>query len=133
MKKSLCLLIASAMSAVSFAQGDAFEWLTFSLTDGSEVAVAAENLSLNFSDGVLRLSSASVDTSFDVANLRSMRFTSDASGIADVEALPAARAEYFTVAGVSAGVFDSVDDARAALTSGMYIARSESRSWKVMF
>lgn len=121
------------MSAVSLVQADTFEWLTFTLADGSEVAVAAENLLINYGDGVLNLSSPSVNTSFEIANLRSMRFTSDASGIFITESGLAGIAEYFTVAGVSAGFFESADDARSTLPGGVYIVRRDNKSWKVLF
>ncbi|MDE6484086.1 MAG: hypothetical protein K2L14_01660 [Duncaniella sp.] len=133
MKKLLCYFIGAMFAAVSFAQSSSYEWLTFTLADGSEVAVAAENLSIDYAGGVLKLSSPAVNTSFEVQNLRSMRFTSGASGIAVAGIEHSCPAEYFTVAGVSAGTFNNADEARSALASGVYIVRTGTAIWKIMF
>ncbi len=119
--------------AVCSMRAEDFRWLTFSLADGSDVAVAAENLDMTYSEGVLSLTSPSVNTTFQIENIKSMRFTSDASGITTLQSDLAGKAEYFTVAGVSAGVFESIDDARCALPSGVYVAVSGDKCVKVIF
>lgn len=122
-----CLASPTMMSAVEY------PWLTFRMADSSEVSVAADGLVMNYADGRLTLSSDRVDRSMDVADIRSMRFTSESVGISGISEAVSSVAEYFTADGISVGVFDSVDEARHALPSGVYVARGTFSTFKVIF
>lgn len=133
MNKKCCIVLAAAMAAASFAMADEYQWLTFRFTDDSVVTVAAEGLEMNYEAGLLQLVSPTVSSSFPVETLLSMQFVSDPSAIAVPDADNSSRTEYFTVSGVKVGTYDSVNDARAALGSGIYIARSGDKCWKLIF
>ncbi|MDE6337839.1 MAG: hypothetical protein K2L34_14850 [Muribaculaceae bacterium] len=58
MNKLKNLFVAAAVTAALSSYATEFPWLTFRLTDDTEMSVAAENLTLNYSEGNLMLKSA---------------------------------------------------------------------------
>lgn len=110
-----------------------YQWLTFRMADNSEVSVAADNLSINYRDANLYLKSATVDQTIAVAQIKTMRFTSSAAGINDVDANLPCEADYYTVSGVKVGRFTSIEDARKNLPSGIYVTKGEGKTFKVIF
>lgn len=134
MKLISALSVAALMVSPGMMSAEEYPWLTFRLTDSTELSVAAEGLVMNYADGRLTLSSDLVDQSMEVTSIRSMRFTTYATvGIEGVDEAAYSTAEYFTPAGVSVGSFASVNDARHALPSGIYVARGTSSTFKVIF
>ncbi|MBD5306450.1 MAG: hypothetical protein HDS14_02335 [Bacteroides sp.] len=123
---ALCFCFSSQMWALDF------QWFSFKLKDASEITVAADGLVMNYSDGNLLLTSGSVNKSLPVAEIASMRFV-EASGVEGVTVSLYESATYYTLGGAEVGVFASADDAKRALPSGVYIAKSVSSSFKVIF
>lgn len=122
-----CLCVSAQMWALDF------PWLSFKMKDASEITVAADNLVMNYSDGNLLLTSGSVNETLSVANIASMSFTNQPAGVEEVIATLSEPASYYTLGGVNVGEFASADDARRALPSGVYIAKSATKSFKVIF
>lgn len=111
-----------------------YPWLTFSMADGTEMSVAADNLAINYDGGSLVLKSATVDQTIPVAQVESMQFTQQAAGLAGIMAGDQhGDVVYYTVSGVNAGAFASVDDARASLPSGVYVVKGSVKTVKVIF
>lgn len=110
-----------------------YQWLTFRMTDDTEVSVAADKLSINYSDAMLRLKSATVDETLAVAQIKSMRFTSSSAGINEVKNNHIENAYYYTVGGIKVGHFTSIEEARENLPSGVYIGKTEAKTFKVIF
>lgn len=111
-----------------------YHWLTFRMTDGTEMSVAADNLEATYTDGYLQLSSSTVNQTIKTSDIKSMRFTEeDAAGIDTIDTDGDTSADYYTVAGVNVGRFQSPDAARETLGSGTYIAKSKTKTFKVIF
>lgn len=110
-----------------------FPWLTFRLADSSELSVAADNLELNYKDGNLLLKSGIVNQTIPVEQIKSMRFTLLPSAIDDISVEQSAVADYFTMSGAMVGRFKTIDEARKSLPSGIYIGKSESKTYKIIF
>lgn len=130
--KSLIVLAATALPMTCLA-GD-FPWLTFRLTDGSGLSVAADNLTITYSNRVLQLKSATVDREIPVDEVKTMQFTSSSSALNAVTddrlsgAMP-----FYDISGKSVGSYESVDEARLCLPSGVYILKSGDKTVKVIF
>ncbi|MDE7377440.1 MAG: hypothetical protein K2N13_00575 [Paraprevotella sp.] len=129
--KKLLIVAFLILPLTSFASD--FPWLTFLLSDNSELSVAADNLELNYNNGNLHLTSNTVDLEIPVSQIRSMRFTSLASNIGDINAMRPVPVELYTVAGTKVGRFTSIDEARKALPSDVYIGKSETKTYKIIF
>lgn len=129
--RSLILAVGMVLPMASFAAD--YQWLTFRMADNSEVSVAADNLSINYRDANLYLKSATVDQTIAVAQIKTMRFTSSAAGINDVDANLPGETDYYTVSGVKVGRFTSIEDARKNLPSGIYVTKGEVKTFKVIF
>lgn len=129
--RSLILAVGMVLPIASFAAD--YQWLTFRMADNSEVSVAADNLSINYSDANLYLKSATVDLTISVDQIKTMRFTSSEAGIDDVNINLPFKADYYTVSGVKVGRFTSIEEARKNLPSGIYIAKNETKIFKVIF
>ncbi len=128
--KSL-ILAACAFPAMAYAVD--YPWLTFSMTDGSEISVAAEGLTINYSEGNLLLKSATVDQSLATNQVASMRFTTFEAGVEGINDILSSEADYFDLSGKKAGRFSSSEQARKILPSGIYIVRTKDKTIKVIF
>ena len=130
----LKLLVMTAASMLSIATVAAeYPWLTFTLSDDTEVSVAADNLSINYAGGELQLMSTTVNQTLPVSQIKSMQFTTTMSGIEDQVAGRCDNFELYTTAGTMAGQFTSIEAARAVLPSGIYVVKNESGTFKVIF
>lgn len=134
MNRLKLLIVGGALALPLTSFGSEYPWLSFQLTDGTELTVAADNLAITYTDNSLQLKSATVDRSIAVDLIRSMQFKSEASGIDNVGADHATvPAVYYTPAGVEAGRFASVEEARKTLPSGLYIVNDNVKSFKIIF
>ncbi|MDE7386175.1 MAG: hypothetical protein K2N28_03450 [Muribaculaceae bacterium] len=130
--KQLCVAATVSLSMTS--QAANYHWLTFRMTDGSEMSVAADNLEATYADGYMQLSSSTVNQTIKTSDIKSMRFTEEnAAGIDDIETDDNTNADYYTVAGVYVGTFTSPGSARESLGSGTYIAKNKVKTFKVIF
>lgn len=110
-----------------------YPWLTFRMTDDSEISVSSDNLDMNYKEGVLYLTSATVNQSFPVDRIKSMKFTSQAAGIKDITANISEAAEYYNLSGLMVGKFETAEKAKKNLPSGIYIVRNSAKTYKVTF
>lgn len=133
MKLIKSLALAILLSAPAAMQAMDFPWITFTLSDQSELSVDAEGLEMTYSDGSLHLHSSRVDKTLATSSIVSMRFSSTNTGVDEIENPLTSEAEYFTLSGESAGIFKSADEAHTALPSGIYIAKSATKTIKVIF
>lgn len=133
MKIFKSLLLTYAVLSSGMLSAAEFQWLTFKLSDSTELSVAAKDLSMNYSDGNLQITSGQVNQTLPVNTIKSMRFTTEATGIESI--IPAANqtASYFNMDGINVGTFKSIDDAQKVLPSGCYIGVNESGTFKVIF
>lgn len=123
--------VLCAMGNMAAASG--YPWLTFTLSDGSEVSAASENVTLVYSDGTLRVTGAAVEKIFELSTLKSMRFASTPAGIDQASVANGGRVRLTTMQGVSAGTYASLEEARRALPSGIYAATTDKGTFKVIF
>lgn len=120
------------LSLTSFAVE--YPWLSFVMMDNTEISVAADNLSINYSDKTLTLKSATVDQSIAVDRIKSMQFRSDLSGIDGINIDGAEEpATYYNTSGIEVGSFASVEEARESLPAGIYIVKNSVKSFKIIF
>lgn len=110
-----------------------YPWLTFKMADGSELSVASEGLAINYLDGYLQLKSATEDQSLSCEEINSMKFTTVPASVEGISNILSYEAEYFDLSGKKVGKFATVDEARNALPSGIYIAKSKDNSIKLIF
>ena len=135
MKRKIFLLgLLTVFLSVPTMRADewAYPYLTFETTGGEARSVAVESLSLVMSGGQLVLTNASGTQTFALSELSKMYFsTSAASGI---DALPTdlGRVEVFTPSGLAMGSFETLGQARAALSGGIYLVRAQQRTFKII-
>lgn len=133
MKRLKQLFAAAALMASSAGFAAEYQWLTFRLADNSELSVAAENLEIVYGARELHLKSATVDQTIAVDGIKSMRFTATPAAIDAPQSPAQSPADYYTPAGVKAGSFSSVEEARRSLPSGVYIVKKGDRTVKLIF
>lgn len=131
-KIKLILLAVLTMLSVSLFATD-YPWLTFVMRDNAEVSVAAENLSIEYKDFNLILKSATVEETIPVAQISTMRFTSIATAVNEIDGDRDGFTDFYTVSGLKVGSFESAEAARQNLPSGIYIGKNESKTFKVIF
>lgn len=129
---ALAIMSAAAVNFPGHAATN-YPWLTFTLTDNTELSVPSENLQLTYAGGELKLTSASVDQTLPLQLLKSMRFESEQSGLEDRKAEANTPVTVFNSLGGNIGVFASIDEAVNSLPHGVYIISSGRSTKKVMF
>lgn len=130
---ALLAFLASTAISMSAASGG-YRWMTFTLTDNSQLTVSADNLHIAYSDSQLRLTSATVNETLPLSTVKSMKFTDPVSEIEEMPAaLTAENVTLYKPNGVKAGEFKSCDAARKALPSGVYIMKHDSKTIKIIF
>lgn len=136
MNKVKKTLILAAIACPLLGAAADFPWLTFSMTDGTEISVASEGLAINYNEGNIFLKSTTVDLSLATDLVNSMRFTNTSSAAAlkgVTDDLMNNEADYFDLFGKKIGRFASFETARKELPSGTYIVRNKEKSIKVIF
>jgi hypothetical protein len=125
MKKTMILMLLSVITLVMRAAD--YNYLVFTLTDGSEQAIVAANLNITFTDGNLVATTANETlATIPLASLQKMQFSET------------------NTAGISALPIDGQDDIKAIydlqghmmpldtqLPKGTYIVKTSSRTIKV--
>lgn len=128
------LLLTGLLVLPSVLWADTNMWLTFHMSDNTELSVPAGNLKMDYSEGVIRISADSVNNTIEVNTIKSMKFTSSPAGIDDIiDNSQGQDKELFDLSGVRIGTFGSLDDARTMLPSGIYVVKNGNRSLKVIF
>lgn len=134
MNKLKYLLFGIALLSPLMAFADGKTWLTFSMKDNTELSVASENLNIDYNNKMLVLTSASVNQSISIDQVKSMRFTTSPAGINEVIGdLASGEIDFYNVTGTKAGRFTSVDEAKKNLPSGIYILNNGEKSLKIIF
>lgn len=125
----MCLLTVPAVLSA-----EVYPWLTFRMSDNTEISVPSQNLKIDYSDRVLHVSTSTVTTDISIDKVKSMQFTSSSSAIDNVlnDGEDGAM-EFFNVSGVKAGSFGSLEEARKSLPSGVYIIKNGEKSRKAIF
>lgn len=130
--KQLLFVVTLLFPTMAFASGET--WLTFSMKDNTELSVASENLNIDYSNRMLVLTSASVNQTISIDQVKSMRFTATPSGINEVIGNSASgEFDFYNISGTKAGKFTSIDEARKNLPSGIYIITNGEKSLKIVF
>ncbi len=123
------LSMAFALPVIAVAAD--YPWLTFKMTDDSEISVLAADLAINSQNGYLILSSAFVDKTIPLDQIYSMRFTTTSAGVETIEDIQSAVGDYYNLSGIMIGSFSSSDAARNVLPPGIYIVKNNSGSHKI--
>lgn len=126
-------IIAAILAFPSLLHAEDFPWVVLGLADGSEVAVASAGLEITYAGSELRLSSATVAQSLPIANVKTLKFSSENTAIAGLLADPDGQVECYGLDGKSVGTFAGIDRARAALGSGIFVVKSAGKTLKVIF
>lgn len=132
MKNKVVAIIAALLATVS-AYADDYGYFIFQKADGTLVSLASESLSMTFSDGKLVATNGTESCTLPLSELSKMFFSSaDATGIDSAKATDGDNSlEVFSLQGVSLGSFVTLDAARKSLPSGVYIVKTNVRTFKI--
>lgn len=125
-------MIAMASVLMSTAFADGYETLVLKSTTGESYSVKTENLEIYFKDGKLTFSNSELN--LPVSSLVSMEFADKSGGNSGVEEIAVALegpVEIYTLDGVKAGEFSSLNDAYGSLQKGVYVVRHPNGSFKI--
>jgi len=131
MKKTILMLLF----AMPLTQASAYDYnyLNLQATDGTVTSIDVASLKLTVSDGKLLAVNSSTNQEFTLSELSKMYFSSEASatGINELSTSDGDYAEVYTLAGLSKGKFTSVSEAKENLPAGIYIIKSQNKTYKV--
>lgn len=137
MKRLLFILFATL--CFSIAHANTYPYLTFTKTDGSQVSVSVESLTITIADGKLIASNGREEQELKLSSLASMSFTSSSatainSITADgyVSSSDSAPVQAFTTAGTAIGTYRNLTAFLSQAPRGVYIIKSNGRTQKIM-
>lgn len=131
MKQLLTILAVCLSGYCASAQG--YQWLTFSLSNGSKLSVPADNVSMTYEEGRLKVKTTAGSQTLNVSDLLEMSFTTVSAGVNEVTENSPEELTVFTLEGKECGKFKSLDAVRDALSSGVYVVKSKSGNFKISF
>ena len=129
MKKRLFIL--SLLSVLTFGMKAAdYNYLVFTLTDGSTQSIAAMGTSISMSDGTLTATNGSTIVTIPLTNLAKMAFSND-PGTTGIEAIDT---EFLTM-DENVTIYDLQGRrvAKSQLRQGIYIVKNGEKTYKVRF
>lgn len=130
MKKLLTIM--AIVVAATTAKAAEYPYMVLRQTDGSTVVVKSDNLRFSVNEGTLTVSNADGQQVLTLANLVSMQFSKDGSGIESLVIDTDIPVEVYNTAGVCVGRYDNLDAARAAIEAGgIYIVKTEKSTAKI--
>ena len=125
MKKTIILTLLCALCMG--AQAADYNYLVFTLTDGTTKSITASNLNITFADGKLEAISGNDGVSIDLSVLAKMEFSNDnTTGIDSIEngTLKIENAEVYDMNGRRM-------PSNTTLSRGIYIIKSNGKTTKV--
>ena len=134
MKQIKNLLTVCLLTVPAVLSAEVYPWLTFRMSDNTEISVPSPNLKIDYNDRVLHVSTPAVTTDISIDKVKSMQFTSSSSAVDKIsDGSESGAMEFFNVSGVKTGSFGSLEEARKALPSGVYIIKNGEKSRKAIF
>lgn len=132
MNKKLFFLPLAWLPFVA-ANADTYPYLSFETQDGTTRSVSVESLTMTFSDGKLLASNGTDSYEIDVASLSRMYFSaSNVTAISDLERSDThGQMDVYTLSGVKVGSFDNDAALRNGVGAGVYIVKSNGKTFKV--
>lgn len=130
MKKVFFSLIFLLFLA-AFGRAESQLYLVFETTNGSKIPFNAQNLIMNVNGTVLDVTNDETSAKLTLSELTKMYFSTDISAINSPEISPKSESvEIFSLSGISLGKHSSSEEAKKALSTGVYIFKSESGTSK---
>ncbi|MDE6337840.1 MAG: hypothetical protein K2L34_14855 [Muribaculaceae bacterium] len=68
-----------------------------------------------------------------MSEIKTMQFTSFSAGVEGVYDFQSVEADYYTLSGNNVGRYKTLDEARKALPSGVYVRKGSGNTCKVIF
>ncbi len=139
MKHKSLLLLFLLMPALSM-MAQSWDYITFRTADGTERSMTAVGTTITFKDGKIVAANGSDTISWNLADLSSMFFSAQATGIKSAQTQPIAVAivngQLQVTAPTGSRVSVYTADGRLAsgnnLTKGLYIVRVNQQTFKVL-
>lgn len=117
------LLFSGVMLLASLSASAIYNSMEFKTADGAVKSVSATGLTIKVNGNQLIISNSAGETiSFDALSLVSMQFVDGDAGVDSIITENEA-VEAYTLDGLYAGKFNSVNEARLSLSNGVYVLK----------
>ena len=126
------LIIAGVASTAAFTVGaEDFSSVLVEQRDGSQRCFSAEGFEMTFSDGLALITNGKTSANIPLSALASIAFSSAQAAIPTLSATQTT-IDVYSIAGVFLGRYNSEEEARAALGSGIYVIKSAAATKTVL-
>ncbi len=128
-KLFLSLLLMTGMTASAYD----YPYLIFKTSSGTVETVSVESLSLSISDGKLVATNSDGSVSLTLSDLSKMYFSKTSEGTTDIQTVETTvdKVQVYTLTGMSVGTFESLSQARSSLKNGIYVVKTNGKSYKL--
>lgn len=130
MKKPLITLLFSV--GVIAAMAYDYPYLIFQKSDMTETALSVESLTLSISGTEIIATNADGTESFTLSELNKMEFSTTTTDVEESEYTEDTPVEIYTITGIYKGVYTDLSQAMQTLPKGLYIVKSESKTFKML-
>ncbi|MBQ5981441.1 MAG: hypothetical protein IJL54_04645 [Prevotella sp.] len=132
MKNILILILTFTTSLMTYANDYTYNYLVFTTQDGTEKAIAVENLKLSFVNEQLVVDNGVESQTYSLTSLSKMFFSENTvDGIVETVINGNEDVDVFTVSGIWMGKFGNVDDAKKSLQRGVYVLKQGKTTSKI--
>lgn len=109
-----------------------YPYMAIRQTDGSSVVVKSDGLRFSVNNGVMTISHVDGELTLALADLASMRFSTDDTGVESLVADSGLPVEVYNISGTHIGRYDSVSEAIADIhTNGVYLFKTDKGTAKI--
>lgn len=127
MKRILALLLITTICSELMAED--YQVMTFENNDGSQTSIAASGLTITFANGQLIGVNGNTSMTLPLTQLQKM-FFSNTTSIDSPAKSDDTPTSIYTLNGVLVGMFSSFDEAKSQLHSGVYIVKTDKKTFK---
>lgn len=131
-KKTAILLLSLFIAAV--AQAGDFDYLVIEDQQSATTVFVSDGLTLTYDDAALTVQPVAGDSqTFQLSALKKMFFSnSSATGIESLNATASGAVDAYDMGGRFCGRFNSLSEAVSQLSKGVYVMKSQVKTFKVM-
>lgn len=128
MKKIFLIFSLIIMSVASNAAD--YSYIAIQKTDGTSIVVKSDGLRFYVKDGTLTIAHENDEQTLNLAELTSMRFATESSGVESIDSDIAVEA--YSISGTHVGSYDNFNEALTRINaSGIYLFKTEKGTAKI--
>lgn len=106
--------------------------MAFTLKDGETRIIGNEKLQITFNEDIIVAANQEARLEMPAQQVVSFQFYNQLTGVNDIEADETADVDVYSLSGMAIGNFKSLSEAKAHLSTGVYIVKAGNSTYKIV-